>query len=420
MPLPVRFVAYTTRYREGGSMLRRAAETLAASLQRPDVDVRCEATETRDAFREALGAAGAIEQLHVVGHSGMYGPMFGSQAYPEQFSPHEWRQLHLPFTADGEAWFHACRTGQWFAPFFARTFGVPSWGHTTYTTFSQEPTRYVRAPLGHRGPLWVIGQPGKKSHGWLGAIGKHAGLLPPAPMRRFTPTAADGAAYDRVAALYDAAFADIRVRGPEWAWIDARVPAGVRLLDVGCGTGGLLRALGPRLAEGVGVDVSDAMLDAARARSPHRFVAIDGPNLPFPDAYFDVVVSLLSWRYLDADPILAEVRRVLAPGGRFLVVDMVAQPPTLRDWPHVAAHAARRRWHERRFPGFSEALDRLVSHPDWERMLRSHPIRADHELRWTFASRFPGCRVETLDIGRRARVLAVDVPGALPPAPARG
>ena len=63
-----------------------------------------------------------LAELHFVGHSGMYGPMFGSTAWPEQFSPHEWRTFPLPWAVGAEAYFHACRTGRWFAPFFARIF----------------------------------------------------------------------------------------------------------------------------------------------------------------------------------------------------------------------------------------------------------------------------------------------------------
>jgi len=45
--------------------------------------------------------------------------------------------------------------------------------------------------------------------------------------------------------------------------------------------------------------------------------------LPFDEAKFDVVISLMSFRYLDWDPLLREVKRVMKPGGKFLIVDMV-------------------------------------------------------------------------------------------------
>ena len=47
-------------------------------------------------------------------------------------------------------------------------------------------------------------------------------------------------------------------------------------------------------------------------------------------------------------------------------------------------------------PQFAEDLAALTTHPDWLEMLRHNPIRAEHEYRWYFASRFPGTRLEML------------------------
>lgn len=406
---PVAWIGYTTRYREGGPQLRRAATTLASSLQR-DAEVHCVAVDSKRALAASLHATPPLDQLHLFSHSGLYGPMFGSKGLPEQFSPHEWRELPLRFTPGAEAWFHACRTGRWFAPFFARTFGVPAHGHHGYTTFSRDPETYRLARPGDAGPVFVVGQAGFKEAGVSGAVGKHAGWLPPRAMSRFLPGSDEGASYDGVAALYDAAFVDIRVRGPEWRWLSQRVPRGSRVLDVGCGTGALLRALGPRLGAGVGLDASGAMIDHARRRGGPglRFEAVAGPRVPLPDASVDVVTSLLSWRYLDWDPLLAELVRVLRPGGRILVVDMVSRPAPVVDWPTVLRHKARNALHQAGFPAFRGARDRLVSDPAWQRMLHYNPIRAPHELTGFFRSRFPDSTAELLDVGRRTAVMAID------------
>ncbi len=406
-------VLYTTRYREGGPHLAQAARTLAQEKAAAGARVSLRPVETKRALVEALCTdRRPIDELHLITHSGMYGPMFGTTSMPEQMSPFEWRALSLPFSPGGEAFFHACRSGRRFAPFFARTFGVPASGHHWYTTLSQSPDRFVWAhpALSNAAPLYVVGQRGRRSHGSLGALGKHLGLLPPTPMVRHLPAPGlEGAAYDRVAAAYDATFTDIRVRGPEWAWLSARVPPGARLLDLGCGTGALLRALEDRGVDGVGADVSAAMLEQARRRRPGgSFVHLDGPTLPLPDRSLDLVVSLLSWRYVDWDPMLAEVARVLRPGGRLLVVDMVASPAALSEGPRVLAHRLRALRTERRFPGFAAARDRMVNDPDWARLLTYNPIRAEHEYRWFFGSRFPEGRMDVLDLGRHSRVLAFD------------
>lgn len=414
------WIGYTTLYREGGPKFERAALTLAADKRRqfPDLEVRCERVESKADFVAAmrrLEADGArLRELHLISHSGMYGPMFGHTAWPEQFSPHEWKTLDLPFGTGAEAFFHACRSARWFAPFFARTTGVPAHGYHWYTSVSAAKDRFVWDGLARPGaPLYIFGIPGRKSHGLVGSLKKYAGLTRPETMQRFEPAAPAGdASYDSVAALYDEVFADIRVRGDEWAWLDARVPAGARVLDVGCGNGALLGLLAPRLASGVGVDASPRMIDRARARNAGhthlRFEPIDGPRLPLPDASVDVVISLLSFRYLDWDPIMQEFARVLAPGGRLLVVDMVAAPLATRELPRLLRDKARQLGQRVRHRRYHQNLARMVRDPRWHDMLRYNPIRAVHELRWYFASRFPAATVETLNLGWHARVLAFD------------
>jgi 2-polyprenyl-3-methyl-5-hydroxy-6-metoxy-1,4-benzoquinol methylase len=96
---------------------------------------------------------------------------------------------------------------------------------------------------------------------------------------------------------------------------------GMRLLDVGCGTGHQLRNLNDAGFAVTGVDGSEDMLAHARELNPGaelRQANVDA--LPFPDASFDVVICLEVLRYLpDPQPCLSEIRRVLRPGGKALV-----------------------------------------------------------------------------------------------------
>ncbi len=409
-------VAYTTEYREGGRELARVARTLAADRAGPGRSVHLARVESKRAFVDAIRAAEAVgeglAELHFVGHSGMYGPMFGTRALPEQLSPHEWRTLPIRFAPDGEAYFHACRTARWFAPFFARTYGVPAHGYHWYTTFSAAPDRFVWPGFARAdAPLYAVGCPGHRSHGWAGTLAKYSGRVPLETMKRVLPTdIGEEGSYDAVADLYAAAFDDIRVRHEEWRWLTAHLPSGrPDVLDIGCGHGALLTALGPRIGRGVGVDASPRMIELARARAPqHAFEHVRGPALPFEDRSFDVVVSFLSFRYLDWDPLLLEIVRVLRPGGRLLIVDMVTKPLEARELPQLL-WSKLRTWRRRRVqPRYAEALARLVRDPGWQRMLEHNPIRSDHELRWYLESRFPGQRVECLDVGYHNRVLAFD------------
>jgi ubiquinone/menaquinone biosynthesis C-methylase UbiE len=99
--------------------------------------------------------------------------------------------------------------------------------------------------------------------------------------------------------------------------------AGRRILDAGCGSGPLFAALRERGAIVTGIDKSAGMLEIARRRlggDADLRVAELGSALPFPDDTFDDVTASLVLHYLeDWGPALAELRRVLKPGGRLIV-----------------------------------------------------------------------------------------------------
>ncbi|HUA76530.1 MAG TPA: metalloregulator ArsR/SmtB family transcription factor, partial [Acetobacteraceae bacterium] len=102
-----------------------------------------------------------------------------------------------------------------------------------------------------------------------------------------------------------------------------------RLIDIGTGTGSLLSLLAPRIAEGIGIDASPAMLALARARLAragltHCAVRLaDMYRLPLADASFDIAVLQMVLHYAE-DPagVLAEAARVLRPDGRLIVIDL--------------------------------------------------------------------------------------------------
>jgi demethylmenaquinone methyltransferase / 2-methoxy-6-polyprenyl-1,4-benzoquinol methylase len=100
--------------------------------------------------------------------------------------------------------------------------------------------------------------------------------------------------------------------------------SGMRVLDLGCGTGRLGARLSPRHRV-IGLDVSGPMLAEARRQSPGWLGLVQGSafRLPFRDASFDGSASAFVLRNLDDLPkALSELARVVAPGGRVALLDI--------------------------------------------------------------------------------------------------
>ena len=411
-------IAYTTLYRKGGSQFTRVANTMANEMEQMGVDCISQPVESKqdlkDLFAKLKENRLEIREFHFIGHGGMYGPMFGTVAYPEQFSPHELRTLQIPFGKEASAFFHCCRSARWFAPYFARAQQVETFGFHWYTTFSSRKDKY-KFPSGNSETLYCFGCPGRKSHGIFASFRKFLGVQKPELLKSFKPgDHIEDRTYNQVAALYAETFRDIKVRRDEFAWIMKHLPVnkGIRVLDIGCGNGALLRELNAGIAYGVGVDISENLLLHARKQSKEfqnlEFLRIDKPELPFEKDSFDLVVSLLSFRYLDWDPLMLEIERVLKNEGKLLIVDMVNAPLTIKEWPIFFWSKMSHYLDRQRFAEFYMSLRKLVSHPDWQQMLKYNPIRSQHEMVWYLESRFPGRKVEVINVGLHSRILAFD------------
>lgn len=93
-----------------------------------------------------------------------------------------------------------------------------------------------------------------------------------------------------------------------------------RAIDLGCGNGRFLAALAERGAEVTGVDAYPDSLERALARAPRAtLLAADVTAVPLEAAGFDLVAALDVLEHLEPPRLLAEARRLLAPGGRLLL-----------------------------------------------------------------------------------------------------
>jgi demethylmenaquinone methyltransferase / 2-methoxy-6-polyprenyl-1,4-benzoquinol methylase len=141
--------------------------------------------------------------------------------------------------------------------------------------------------------------------------------------------------FDRIAGVYDlmnsAMTAGLHHQWRERAVDRAEVGPGTDALDLCCGTGDLTLALRRRIGPDgrvVGSDFSEPMLELARAKSgeqglPVEFGWADALDLPYGDASFDAVTIGFGARNLaDLDKGLAEMARVLRPGGRAVILEI--------------------------------------------------------------------------------------------------
>lgn len=103
------------------------------------------------------------------------------------------------------------------------------------------------------------------------------------------------------------------------------IPPGTRLLDVGCGAGQLTLPAAARGIDVTGLDLAANLVEQARARAAAAGLAVrvdqgDCENLPYADASFDVVLSLIGAMFAPRPELVAaEMLRVCRPGGRIIM-----------------------------------------------------------------------------------------------------
>jgi demethylmenaquinone methyltransferase / 2-methoxy-6-polyprenyl-1,4-benzoquinol methylase len=134
--------------------------------------------------------------------------------------------------------------------------------------------------------------------------------------------------FDRIAPVYDVMNRAITAGlDGRWRRLAARaaVAPGDRVLDACCGTGDLALAAAAEGGQVTGLDFSPAMLErAARKSAEIEWVQGDLLALPFEDGSFDAVTVGFGVRHAeDLDAALRELRRVLRPGGRLALLDIV-------------------------------------------------------------------------------------------------
>jgi ubiquinone/menaquinone biosynthesis C-methylase UbiE len=182
------------------------------------------------------------------------------------------------------------------------------------------------------------------------------------------------------APVYDLPFLQRWVYRPAQDEVVAKLRAAGsrRIADIACGTGILTARLRNELRpdEVYGVDMSDGMLEQAKARSSRvRWMKGPAERLPFEDASLDAVVTTSAFHFFDQPAAMREFHRVLAPGGLAAVATIVPPLPKALDRfvskDAGVLHSPRPAEMRTLFTdaGFTITDQRRVDRPVWTRMV---------------------------------------------------
>ncbi len=165
---------------------------------------------------------------------------------------------------------------------------------------------------------------------------------------RMTPSSEDVQQFHRWSRTYERSLGQVFIFGPAHravlgaaaAGLDGRAPGAV--LDIGCGTGRLLRRASARWPDAaiIGVDPAQGMIDVARELTPGaEFHVGHGEHLPLADASVEAAFSTISFHHWqDQAAGVREVARVLRRGGTFCLADINLPLFTGRLIPHARVH----------------------------------------------------------------------------------
>jgi SAM-dependent methyltransferase len=221
-----------------------------------------------------------------------------------------------------------------------------------------------------------------------------------------SPTARLAAqSFDRTAADYDRR-GDLSEHDSVMNWLVRTLPpAGARALDLGCGTGRHAVLLAQRFTQVDAIDLSLPMIEIARARRSR-------PNITYRQAdlltatgagQYDLVLSVMALHHVpDLQAALAQIKDLLAPGGRIVVVDPYPAESVLlglvplRARLHAGAVLRFGTNLARRGPATAFEIYRLSTRREWLDHLVSDRFFSPEYLAQCCATLFPGGKLERL------------------------
>lgn len=198
--------------------------------------------------------------------------------------------------------------------------------------------------------------------------------------------------FDRVAEEYD--FVNSLLN--DYSFFLANLPAQRgTALDIGCGSGLLVEHLSEHFTEVAGIDISDGMLELAKAkrqRANATYLKMDAEALSFARK-FDFIVSRTTFHHLNDIPrVINDMKELLNEGGKIVIVDNVSEKETPASYVYIAGAILEFIPHVRKF-GLSDAI-RIFKHntsKPWLAHLASDKYLSEQQYYERFGALLPGC-----------------------------
>ncbi len=152
-----------------------------------------------------------------------------------------------------------------------------------------------------------------------------------------------------------------------------KLPDSIRILDLGCGTGGTIKALNG-LGRFIGLDVSEEAANFTKKKTGASVVVGEGTHLPFKDSSFDVVTVLDVLEHIDDDlTVMKEIKRVLKPNG-YMIATVPAHQYLFSTHDRALHHV--RRYSKREFLEKLKKVGFVIHRATYTNMLLFTPIAA--------------------------------------------
>jgi ubiquinone/menaquinone biosynthesis C-methylase UbiE len=216
--------------------------------------------------------------------------------------------------------------------------------------------------------------------------------------------------YDAVAKDYAEVFDDFSLRYFEQPWLMKQIAKYQprSFLDAGCGHAYLINALFGTVPNLFAIEPSGEMFLLAKKRvgSDAEIFQASAEKLPFENESFDMIVSFLSFRYMQWDKALLEMKRTLKQNGVLIIIDLFAASFHPRYLHKYIETFFITRMQYMKHKDYHKKLSLLANNKNWQEMIKQHPKRDFSDAKKAIEKTFFIKEETLLSVGLRGKTIA--------------